>query len=129
MLSLSPAPKSLANFQIEFVLHSEKPAVIDSLGFFVQNMFEERVGIIDLRKERYKIDKKGKLNFSVTIFNNPLIEGGYKLGLFLGSNLLSGNFPDIARFHIFTTDRTDNLVSYPVEVRGKVEFSYVFNNS
>lgn len=128
IVSVTSAPQSLADMSIDFELTSEKALVINSIGFFVTNVFEERIGIIDMRKEIYELGSEGRIKFTVTIFNNPLIEGSYKLGLFLGSNLLNGNFSDILRFHVSAVIRSNKVVPYPVEVRGKVEFNYAFSN-
>jgi len=128
IVSVTSAPQSLADMSIDFELTSEKALAVDSIGFFVTNVFEERIGIIDMRKDIYELGSDGRVKFTVTIFNNPLIEGSYKLGLFLGSNLLNGNFSDILRFHVSSAKRSNKVVPYPVEVRGKVEFNYAFSN-
>jgi lipopolysaccharide transport system ATP-binding protein len=120
--------KSLGDLSITFSLNTIKPVTIDSLGFFINNIYEERVGILDLRKDRYRINANGTIEFSLVIKSLPLIEGSYKLGLFVGSNLASGNYPEIFRFQVSSEETMSGLIPYPVDVRGKVELNYTFSH-
>jgi lipopolysaccharide transport system ATP-binding protein len=120
--------KSLGELNISFCLNTKSPLSIDSIGFFINNVYEERVGILDLRKERYRIEANGTIDFVVNVKTIPLIEGSYKLGLFIGSNLVSKNYPDLFRFQVWAHETTNGLIPYPVDVRGRVEFNYIFNH-
>jgi hypothetical protein len=89
-------------------------------------MRQERVAIIDLRKEIYKLQAGETMKMKVNVKKAPLMEGEYKVGLFLGSNLVSGNFDDLISLQVVAPQRNTDILAYPVEVRGKMEFDYDF---
>jgi lipopolysaccharide transport system ATP-binding protein len=117
---------SLTDTQISFGLTSEKPITIDSIGFYLNSIRQERVGIIDLRKNSYTLNAGEKMKMRVTVRQVPLIEGEYKIGLFLGSNVVSGNFDDLISLQVVGPQRKKDTLEYPLEVRGKLEFDYDF---
>jgi lipopolysaccharide transport system ATP-binding protein len=126
-ITIEPNPlKSLEKCRIHLELVSKKPIVINSLGFFVTSVLQERVGIIDLRENIYKLDTLEKMKIIATVKNIPLIEGEYKIGLFLGSDVVSGNYHDLLSLQILTPERKKRILAYPLEVRGKLEFDYDF---
>lgn len=127
-LNVSPySIKSLDSFEISFQLKTKTKLKVESIGFFITNLFDERIGILDLRKDAYHLQEDGRLKFKIDIKCNPLIEGTYRLGLFFGSNLVSGNFPELYSFQVLANERKNGLVPYPIDVRGKVEFNFGFN--
>jgi lipopolysaccharide transport system ATP-binding protein len=121
--------KSLYDSAITFELRSEQALQIDSIGFFLNNLLEERVAIIDLRKGRYNIRPGKTLKFEVDVKKIPMIEGEYRVGLFLGSTLLTGNFEDLITLQVENARSMGDgdLLPYPVEVRGKMEIDYNFH--
>ena len=121
--------RSLTDWQISFQLSSEKDISINSIGLYINSLFQDRIGIIDLRSKEYKIRSGELLKMNVRLNKIPLIEGNYKLGLFLGSDLLSGNFDNLLGFQVVGVDRSSNVLEYPLQVRGKVEFDYDFDYS
>lgn len=126
-LVVDPHPVvSLQGLRIQFEIHSENDLTIDSLGFYLNNIMQERVGILDLRRDRYQVKAGSSLIFKVDVQHLPLIEGEYRLGLFFGSTLISKNFEDLLTFHVDNPGFTSNTIPYPVDVRGRVEFDYSF---
>jgi len=126
-LTVSPHTiTSLGNLEISFELKTKMKLKVESIGFFITNLFDERVGILDLRKDSYHLAEDGSLKFKIDVKDNPLIEGTYRLGMFFGSNLISDNFSELYSFQVLANDRKNGLVPYPVEVRGKVEFNFAF---
>jgi lipopolysaccharide transport system ATP-binding protein len=119
--------KSLHDSFITFELRSEQLLHIDSIGFYLNNILQERVAIIDLRKGRYTIQPGKSMKFQIDIRRIPLIEGDYRVGLFLGSNVLSGNFDDLINLQVENARNAGDLLPYPLEVRGKMEIDYEFN--
>jgi lipopolysaccharide transport system ATP-binding protein len=118
--------KSLHDSAITFELRSEELLHVDSIGFYLNNILQERVAIIDLRKGRYTIPPGKSLKFKIDVRKMPMIEGEYRVGLFLGSNVVSGNFDDLISLQVENARSTGDLLPYPLEVRGKMEIDYDF---
>lgn len=122
----SDSMQSLNNAQIDFELTTTQSININSIGFYINNFVQERVGIIDLRKTVYRINDNEKLRFSVQLNSVPLIEGEYRLGMYFGSNVVIGNFDDLISFQVVGPKRKFEILDYPLEVRGKMEFDFQF---
>lgn len=121
----NPVP-SLGDTLLTFSIESKQAITIDSIGFYVNNLLHERIGVIDLRNGRYELQAGSCLKFEVAIQRIALIEGEYNLGLFLGSTILSGNFDEMINFHVESPRMNSDHVPYPLEVRGRMEFDYKF---
>lgn len=127
-LNISPAPiHSLGTLQLNFDLFSKQSITVDSIGFYFQNVLGERVGIIDLRKGRYSVTPNERISFTVRIERLPLIEGEYEIGMFLGSNLISNNFDNLIALNVEPKPLSGDVIPYPTDVRGSVEFEYDFH--
>jgi lipopolysaccharide transport system ATP-binding protein len=127
-LSIDPSPlKSLGEAQISLELESLNPIAINSIGFFFTSLLQERMGIIDLRQDVYRLRGGEILKMIVHVKGLPLIEGEYKIGLFIGSDLISGNYQDLMSLFVESPTKTNGVLAYPVEVRGKLEFDYDFS--
>lgn len=126
-LTLQSNPvRSFDDLVISFEVECEQAVTIDSIGFYVNSLLQERVGILDLRNGRYSMEAGRSLRFQVTVKKNPLIEGEYRLGMFLGSAILSGNFDDLISLRVEAPRRDADKIPYPLDVRGKLEFDYEF---
>lgn len=128
MESDSNPVESLSDVTILFELKTEEALTINSIGLFINNLREERVAIIDLRGDVYRVNSGKSISFRIQLRRISLIEGEYRLGLFMGSNLISGNFPDLMDLVILSKQRSNAVLNYDVEVRGKVELDYEFAN-
>jgi lipopolysaccharide transport system ATP-binding protein len=126
-IDVRPNPvSSLQDVTIGFELFSEAALDISSIGLYITNLFQERIGIIDLRQDSVSMQAGTHVRYMVKIRRNALIEGEYRVGLFLGTNLLSGNFDGLGSLTILRNQRDSKIISYPLEVRGKLEFDYEF---
>ena len=57
----------------------------------------------------------------------PLVEGGYYLGLYLRSTLVSGNFLELTKFTVEApATATDGVLPYPSQYRGLLKLDYTF---
>lgn len=128
MDSDSNPAESLSDVTLRFELKTEDALTINSIGLFINNLREERVAIVDLRRDVYRVNRGRSISFRIDIHKISLIEGEYRLGLFMGSNLISGNFPDLMDLVILSKQRSNTVLNYDVEVRGKVELDYEFAN-
>jgi ABC-type polysaccharide/polyol phosphate transport system ATPase subunit len=130
--NLTIEPKIIKSFEdvtIRFSLFTRnQDASINSIGVFISSESKERLAIIDLRKGVYLIRQGSELIFEVDVTKISLIEGQYYLGLFIGSNLVSGNFDDLVHFTVPRLIRDELIIPYPVEVRGKIELEYEFHS-
>lgn len=118
--------RSLGDFTIEFNLLSAQAISINSIGFYINNLMQERVAIIDLRRDVYVIQNGEALNFKIELNKFPLLEGEYKLGLYIGSNVITGNFDNVISLQIIGPLRRSGVLDYPLDVRGKIELDYKF---
>ena len=88
----------------------------------------ERVSIIDLRRfDGCYLMSNGKvISLEGEISHLPLIEGFYNIGLFIGSNVISGSFTNLIKLEVGHHNMHD-FIPYPKEVRGFMELRYKFS--
>ncbi len=124
----SSAFEVFSELELSISLMSELANPTSALCLLVFNAYQERVAIIDLRGEDlFKLSKiKTELKVKIVIDSLPLMEGDYFLGLYLESNLCTGNFFDILKLTIHPIQNS-GIEPYPVGVRGMVELKHSFN--
>jgi lipopolysaccharide transport system ATP-binding protein len=101
---------------------------INSIGLLIYNAMNERVSIIDLRRfDGCYLMSNGKvISLEGEISHLPLIEGFYNIGLFIGSNVISGSFTNLIKLEVGHHNMHD-FIPYPKEVRGFMELRYKFS--
>ncbi|MBC6112185.1 ABC transporter ATP-binding protein [Pedobacter fastidiosus] len=102
---------------------------MSGLSLLIYNSYEKRVAIIDLRSELLEKSSKEKnfLKLNGYIKNINLIPGSYTIGLFINSDLCSGDFLNILKFQISEKFIDSKIIPYPIEVRGTVSFAHNLN--
>lgn len=102
---------------------------MSSAAIFIFDELEQKVAFFDLRcNELYLVsDENENVSISGSLKNLPLLPGVYKIGIHLQSNLLYKDFFDLLRFRILQKPLVDDLLPYPLPVRGKVEIDYAFS--
>lgn len=108
------------SFELELI--SEKPEKITALAILIYSENGARVGIIDLRdiNKICRIDKRITLCICGELDAFPLVDGVYKIGLFIDSNAIQGNFFDIIDLNVISARLESDLLPYPVSARGVV---------
>jgi lipopolysaccharide transport system ATP-binding protein len=107
-------------------LRSASANRIAGLSILIYNTFEKRVAIVDLRSiEIDEVSRKtADLSLHGTIKQINLIPGMYSLGLFLHSDLCSGDYLNILQIQIFEKVMPSAILPYPVETRGAAVFNH-----
>lgn len=110
------------NINFSFEIASSIVNSISDLSILIYNKFDKRVGAIDLREEALfeKSNNKKSLTFEGTIYNVNLIPGVYSVGIFLNSDLCTGDFLNIFQFQITEKLNSSYIIPYPLETRGSI---------
>lgn len=113
--------------EYKITLCSKHTNRISEMALLFYNEHQERVAIIDLRREElhHLSEKNNTIIIEGKISDVSLMDGKYGIGLYIASNLCTGNFLDILKFSV--TGRKSTLAPYPVNVRGFVELKNQFN--
>jgi lipopolysaccharide transport system ATP-binding protein len=126
-LNFSPNP-IISNQPLEFklLINSQTDDVINSVGLLIYNEFEHRVAIVDLRhdEKNYVLKPTQTICFYGKISELPLVEGNYKVGVFIGGNFVADNLLDILTINVINP--TNKIINYPPEVRGILNINYSF---
>lgn len=98
---------------------------ISNLSLLIFNEINERIAIIDLRNSEFigKIINKS-IVIEGTATNISLIEGSYRIGLFISNSSESANFFDLVKIEIVDSGMSE-FIKYPIEVRGFLEIENV----
>jgi lipopolysaccharide transport system ATP-binding protein len=120
-------PAVFSELQLRFRLVSTSLNPISGLSLLFYNAFQERVAIIDLRSEALVVASKAgpEIEVSVELNDLALIEGDYQIGLYVESNLCTGNFLDIMSLTVHNAPDL-KVMPYPVQVRGMLELKNSF---
>lgn len=113
--------------EYKLTLCSKQTNRISEIALLFYNEHQERVAIIDLRKEElhHLSEKNNTIIIEGKISDLSLMDGKYGIGLYIASNLCTGNFLDIVKFSV--TGKKSALAPYPVNVRGFVELKNQFS--
>jgi len=119
----------LSNQQIGFQLEliSSWDDKIKSVGLLFYDQYDQRIAIIDLRREDYyQIKASQILRLEGVIEQLPLVEGTYKIGVFFGGQYVSRNFYDIINLNVINENQ--GVINYPSEVRGYIHLNCKFTH-
>jgi lipopolysaccharide transport system ATP-binding protein len=108
-------------------LASDNERIFDLVILFY-NQFGQRVGILDIRDVNgsYSINKNENLNLNINISSLCLVEGEYKIGLFIKTKSFDGDLLDLLSLTIM--DKKRLLPPYDVRHRGFVEMNATFTS-
>ncbi|HEX9513709.1 MAG TPA: ABC transporter ATP-binding protein [Puia sp.] len=100
-------------------LKSSSANSIDGCAILIYNEFDTRVGIIDLRKlDITEISGRSQdIGIKIEIGSLPLVDGIYKIGVWVHSKLCSENFLDLLRIRV-QSELNPNILKYPTSVLG-----------
>jgi lipopolysaccharide transport system ATP-binding protein len=113
-------------FKYSLCLVSKEPNPITGLALLIYSELNERVGIIDLRNNALisKSSSQNKICIDGCISDFSLIEGNYKIGLYLSSALYQGEVHDLIMLQV--TPPPAEVLPYEKQYRGLVEFKHKF---
>ena len=128
--AIMPVPViSGAAVEIELVFYSTTLPSFSEIAILLYSDTGIRVAVIDLRRADgyHRFDAAGYCTFRVAVNSLPLVEGGYYLGLYLRSTLVSGNFLELTKFTVEAPAiATDGVLPYPSQYRGLLKLDYTF---
>ncbi|MEB0260647.1 MULTISPECIES: ABC transporter ATP-binding protein [unclassified Mucilaginibacter] len=99
-----------------------------SVAIFIYDEYDQKVSFADLRNnDLFAVSAvKNKINISGNLLHLPYLPGKYKIGLHVQSNLLLKDFFGLLHFEIIQKPMTDDILPYPLHVRGRIEIDYNF---
>jgi lipopolysaccharide transport system ATP-binding protein len=85
-----------------------------------------RIAVLDLRSIGVEdLPLTGdSLKIEGSIATVPLIEGDYRVGMWIATDQYQGNYLDLATFHVSGMPPTNNIIPLPASVRGYVEMPF-----
>lgn len=132
-LKFSPNPVVSGN-DVEFNLriHPDVDTTIFDLQILIYSIYGVRVGIIDLRQPNgkpYLLQKQKPLEITGKIKRLPLVEGDYRIGLYIYCKEFYRDFHDITAISVSAKpNKTANIPCKPI-YRGIVDFDATFESN
>ncbi|MEZ0276243.1 MAG: ABC transporter ATP-binding protein [Roseimicrobium sp.] len=85
-----------------------------------------RIAVLDLRSVGVEnLPLTGdSLKIEGSIATIPLIEGDYRVGMWIATDQYQGNYLDLATFHVSGMGQENNFIPLPASVRGYVEMPF-----
>jgi lipopolysaccharide transport system ATP-binding protein len=110
-------------------LVSETATVIKEIAALIYSDYGVRVAVLDLRRDGLHnvALTRNCLEFEVNIEKLPLVEGDYRVGLYLVTRDYSGDYLDLASFSVAASSRLEQSVPFPARYRGFVELEFSTN--
>ena len=121
---LSPNPvESGARLTFSLEFGASQPARISELALLIYSSKEVRVAIVDLRSSGLPvlIPAGGAWTIGGSITSLPLVEGDYRLGLYVGCGDFIGSPLDLVDLAVAARATSGGYVPYPAAHRGVVE--------
>jgi lipopolysaccharide transport system ATP-binding protein len=124
---IAPNPV-VSNSQLQFVItfFSPKPTCLEDISILIYSSLGMRVGILDLRQSnaKYQLDGKNRYTITVNVNSFYLIEGDYRIGLYIKNEEVQKDFLDLASLTVIDKPITGEIIPYPNMHRGVVDFSF-----
>ena len=120
---LTPNPVTSGQpMQFSLVIAAKAAVKLSEVAVLLYSAMETRVAVIDLRSAGLpvRLDSGQQWCAEGTIGNVSLVEGDYRLGLFVNSSDFAGDVDDIVELAV-QARRRDGLVPYAAAHRGVVE--------
>ncbi len=120
---------SISDLDFNLVISSSLKNSFNTLALLLYDDLGQKIAFIDLRNEKlFNSDSANPLiSVKGTIKNLPLLPGEYNLGIHINSSLILKDFFNLVQFEILQKTMVDNIIPYPIHVRGRVELDCNFN--
>ena len=113
-----------AEFRVEF--SASEPVRLREACILIYSDYGTRVAVLDLRQAGLHdaaVDSGG-LAINGTIRSVPLVEGDYRIGLYVLTDDHAENHLDIASLSVASSTKRENFVPYSAAQRGHVELDF-----
>ena len=111
---------------LSFELVPQEPTLVKEFAVLIYSEYGARVAVLDLRREGIvdlPIDDN-PLKIEICVDALPLVEGDYRLGVYLVTNHYAGNYLDLTSFTVASNLRPCDMVPYAREHRGFIEIDF-----
>lgn len=114
-------------FSVE--LGSRKKTQISELAILIYSVFGARVAIVDLRRPdgSCNVDPDNPYRVTGTIKNLPLVEGEYRVGMFMNMSDYYGDYHDLTTLTVSARVNDSGLAPYEAQHRGCTELDCDIN--
>jgi lipopolysaccharide transport system ATP-binding protein len=126
-LDFTPNPvTSGQDLRFSVKIGSKSKTQLSELAILIYSVYGARVAIIDLRRPdgQCSVDPDHPYEISGTIDKLPLVEGDYRIGLFLNCAEYYGDYHDLASLTISAATKEGGLPPYAAHHRGVLELDY-----
>jgi lipopolysaccharide transport system ATP-binding protein len=123
--AITPNPvRSGDRVDFTLTLGATESAKVSEVAILFYSALEMRVAIVDLRAVGLpaRVDNESAWTVSGTISRLNLVEGDYRLGLFVNSSDYVGDVGDLLELTVHARDRAGQHAPYAAAHRGVVEF-------
>jgi lipopolysaccharide transport system ATP-binding protein len=112
------------DFHLEF--WSAQAARIEAVTILIYSHLGMRVAIMDLRRPSlaFQMDGLNSLNITGQVQCLPLVEGQYRVGLYVEAAGVKQNFLNLATIYVLGKTHQYGIVPYSANVRGVVELDF-----
>jgi lipopolysaccharide transport system ATP-binding protein len=109
--------------RIQFTFEATRPGKLRECAILLHSLKGIHVALVDPRDSGALplSFKEGQFTIITRISSLPVVEGSYSLGLYVVSDMYSGNLFDIRDFDVSAPASSRDFVSYPADYRGLVE--------
>ncbi len=107
-------------------LYAHVAARVGELAILIYSSHETRVAIVDLRACGLPVSLAPGQTWTLSgwIKSLPLVEGGYRIGLYAGAGEFLGNLFDLIELSVVRRPSANGFAPYPAVHRGVVELQY-----
>ncbi|MDQ3006440.1 MAG: polysaccharide ABC transporter ATP-binding protein, partial [Chloroflexota bacterium] len=104
----------------------KRPTYIRDLTLLIYSEYGARIAVVDLRKVGLRDISLGEKLYSIAgcIPILPLVEGDYRVGLFISTENYRDNILDLASFTVVAQSNNDGFIPYAAMHRGFVELDF-----
>jgi lipopolysaccharide transport system ATP-binding protein len=97
-------------------------AIVRELALLLYSSYGIRVAVLDLRAHVNHDERP--IEFEVDIAALPLVEGDYRLGLYVVTAAYAEDYLDLTSFSVRPRSATQGVIPYPARYRGLVELEF-----
>ncbi|WP_242695908.1 ABC transporter ATP-binding protein [Desertivirga brevis] len=116
------------DLDFKLILESSTTNSFNTVALNIYDEFDQKVAFIDLRN--VLLSDKQVTNPTLTIEGTfkhlPLLPGNYNIALHVNSSLVYKDFLNLIQFKVTQKKLIDNIIPYPMEVRGRAEVDFSF---
>lgn len=104
---------------------------IEGLALLILDSLNRRVGIIDLRQGEivFRVNREANLRINANLKSFPMVEGEYRIGLWVQSSETIGNFYDLIVLSVMADTSAKEILPYPAVSRGIVEYNFTVHQT